>query len=268
MTELQSRLVDILKWFHDFCERNNLKYYVLGGTMLGAMRHKGFIPWDDDIDVGMPRNDYEKLMSIMKDDIFDDKFILEQPLKNKGYIYPYCKIYDITTTLIENAKVKVKRGIYIDVFPLDGIGNSAEEAESNFKEINRLNTLTVLKVAGFRKGRKFYKNLGVALFRLVPLNVNKMLKKIVKKCPTYSFDESLYCGNLVGNWGKREIVPRDVMGSPTLYEFENMRVYGAEKPDEYLTSLYGDWRKLPPKEKQITHHDFLMCDLSKSYLEN
>ena len=266
MNVLQKRLVDILKWFHEFCEKNNLKYYVLGGTMLGAARHKGFIPWDDDIDVGLPRDDYEKLIAVMNNKIFDEKFVLEQPLKNKDYIYPYCKIYDTTTTLIENAKVKIKRGIYIDVFPLDGIGNSKKEIRDNFKKIKKLTALITLKVAGFRKGRKLYKNIGVALFRLVPLNVNKMLLKLIKECSQYSYNSCLYCGNLLGNWGEREIVPREVMGKPTLYEFENIKIYGVEKPDEYLTSLYGDWRKLPPKENQKTHHDYLKLDLNQSFL--
>lgn len=266
MNELQRRLIDILSWFHKFCKKNDLKYFVLGGTMLGAMRHEGFIPWDDDIDVGMPRNEYEKLISLMGDDVFDEKFVLEHPLKNKNYIYPFCKIYDKTTTLVENAKKKIKRGIYIDVFPLDGIGNEKNEVHDNYKVINKLNMLLTLNIAGFRKGRKWYKNLGVALFRLIPMNTDKIIKKLIEECSKFPYDDYTYCGNLVGNWGEREIVPREVMGEPRLYKFENIEVYGAEKADEYLTSLYGDWRKLPPKEKQVTHHDFVSLDLNKSYM--
>lgn len=266
MNELQNRLLDILKWFHAFCEENNLRYFVLGGTMLGAARHKGFIPWDDDIDVGLPRSDYERLKYLMNGKIFEDKFVLEEPLKNADFIYPFCKIYDTTTTLIENAKVKIKRGIYIDVFPLDGIGNSVLELHKNYKKIGRLNTLLTIKVAGLRKGRKLYKNIGIVLFRMVPISAKKVLAKLVADCAKFSYDENLYCANLVGNWGEKEIVSRDIMGKPTLYDFEDIKVYGPEKADEYLTCLYGDWRKMPPKEKQITHHDYIKIDLSKSYL--
>lgn len=265
MNELQSRLLDMLKWFHMFCEKNGLQYYVLGGTMLGAVRHQGFIPWDDDIDVGLPRDDYEKLKQLMNDTTFENRLILEEPFKNKDFIYPYCKLYDTSTTLIENAKRKVKRGIYIDVFPLDGIGNTEMESKRNYKKIKKLKTLVTLKVVGFRHGRKFYKNVGVALFRLVPLNPGRLLKELVNECSKYPYNKYAYCGNLVGNWGG-EIVPRSVMGTPALYKFETIEVYGAEKADEYLTSLYGDWRKLPPIEKQVTQHDYVELDLRRSYL--
>lgn len=267
MNEVQKKLLNMLKWFHAFCEQNNLKYFALGGTMLGAVRHKGFIPWDDDLDVGLPRKDYEKLQELMGENLFDGKFVLEAPLKNKDFKYPFCKIYDTTTTLVENTKVKIKRGIYIDVFPLDGIGNSKEEAHKNFKKIRKLDTLLLLKSTGFRKDRKLYKNIGVALFRLIPFDTEKILKKLVAKCSLYPYDECLYCGNLVGAWREKEIMFRSIMGEPKLYDFEGIKICGAENADEYLTCLYGDWKELPPEDKRVSHHDFVEIDLNKSYIE-
>ena len=103
---LQQKLLDILKWFHLFCEENNLKYYAIGGTMLGVVRHKGFIPWDDDIDVGMPREDYNKFIELTKNKQFD-KYVVESIYdNNKDFFYPMVKIYDTTTTLIENTRYK------------------------------------------------------------------------------------------------------------------------------------------------------------------
>ena len=266
--ELKNKLTEMMAWFHQFCIDNNLTYYVLGGTMLGAMRHGGFIPWDDDIDVGMPREDYNKLAALLENKTVGN-YLMETPnTTEKDFYYPFSKIYDTKTTLIENTKSQIKRGIYLDIFPLDGIGNSMEESEKNFKKVQRLNNYRLLKVAGFRKGRKFYKNIGVALFRLIPINAKKILKKLDRECAKFDFYDYEYCGNLVGAWGLKEIVPKDVMGTPKLYKFENIFVYGVEKPDEYLTSLYGDWRQLPPVEKRITHHDFVLCDLNKSYLED
>ncbi len=265
---LKEKLVAMFKWFHTFCEENGLTYYMLGGTMLGAVRHGGFIPWDDDIDIGMPREDYNKLALLLKEDMTQTKYVLETPdSSEKDFYYPFSKIYDTDTTLIENTKTKIKRGIYLDIFPLDGIGNSAEEGKKNFEKIQRMNQLLLLKVAGFRKGRSAFKNLGVALFRIVPVSPKYILRKLVSLCGERSFYECSYVGNLVGAWGTRELMPREVMGHPTLYTFEDMQAYGAENADAYLTSLYGNWRQLPPVEKRVTHHDFVMIDLEKSYLE-
>lgn len=136
MNELQKKLVDILSWFHNLCNNNNLNYYAIGGTALGAIRHGGFIPWDDDIDVGMPRTDYEKFIKIANK--YSKKYAIEYPGINKDFLYPYAKIYDTQTTLIENKRYKIKRGIYIDVFPLDGIGNTKKESLKNFKKIDIL----------------------------------------------------------------------------------------------------------------------------------
>lgn len=112
MTEIQEKILDIMKWFHEFCQENEIRYYVVGGTMLGTVRHKGFIPWDDDIDVGIPRADYEKLLA-NKDSLFknENRYCLESFRDGKpDYEYPYAKIYDTQTTLVENCRQKTKRG--------------------------------------------------------------------------------------------------------------------------------------------------------------
>ena len=184
------------------------------------------------------------------------------------FYYPFSKIYDTETTLVENTKYKIKRGIYLDIFPLDGIGNTIEESKKNFQQIKKLNNLLMLKTAGYRKGRSFIKNCGVMLFRLIPLNAKKLLHKVDDACAKKDFSDCIYCGNLVGNWGIREVMPREILGTPTLYNFENIKVYGAEKPEQYLTYLYGNWQKMPPEEKRKTHHDFISIDLSKSFLKD
>ena len=124
MTETQRKLLTALQWFHHFCSEHNLRYYAVGGTCLGAVRHKGFIPWDDDIDVGMPRKDYKKFLELTSAIQDNELYKVEYLPSKHGFTYPYCKLYDIGTTLIENSRYKIKRGIYIDVFPLDGIGLS------------------------------------------------------------------------------------------------------------------------------------------------
>lgn len=263
-------LLNMLQWFHQECKNNNLRYYIIGGTMLGAVRHKGFIPWDDDIDVAMPRKDYDKLCSIMADS-GRGQYRLEFPGKeNKDYTYLFAKIYDTQTTLTENKRQPITRGLYIDVFPLDGIGNEYKQAHENFRKIQRRMQIYDTAVCAFRKHRAWYKNMALIFGRIIcPLFVSerKLNDGIRRLCTQYDFDNSEYAGNLVGNWGSKEIMPRSYFGTPAEYDFESIKVYGPEEPDKYLSALYGDYMKLPPEEKRVSHHDYIERDLNKSYLK-
>ncbi len=271
MTELQSKLVDMLSWFHDMCEKNGLRYYIIAGTMLGAVRHKGFIPWDDDIDVGMPRSDYEKLSNMVCEKQ-EGRYIFEYPsLENKEYNQLFAKLYDTQTTFIEKQRYPMKRGIYIDVFPLDGIGNNDEDIKKNYKVFYRKYVLNLMITGPFLKRRSFSKNAAVFLGRIIsPLFVNryKLAQNIDDICRRYDFDEMDFVCNLMGGIGVRGCVPREYFGKPTLVQFESLMVYGLEKPDLYLKAMYGDYMKLPPTEKQISLHDSIEYNLNKSYLES
>lgn len=269
LSPLQEKLIPMLSWFHQYCSDKKLTYYLLGGTMLGAARHNGFIPWDDDIDVGMPRKDYEIFLKETKGKCFGSYIVEGIDTDKKDFYYGYSKIYDVNTTLIENTRYRIKRGIYIDVFPLDGVANSESEIPSVFNPIFRKYQFLLARTCAIRDNRKWYKNLAIRCARIVPFIDNKkLMKKIDGMCKTHDYFECNYVGNYYGNWGIREVVKREVMGTPVLYKFESLMVFGASDFDSYLTSLYGEWRKLPPKEKQVTHHDYLYCNLEKSYMEN
>jgi len=266
--KLKSLLLEMLSWFHDFCVDNNLRYYVVGGTMLGAVRHQGFIPWDDDIDVGMPRPDYIRLAKLLKK--HTGRYVLETPYTERmDFYYPISKLYDTETTLVENTRYKVKRGIYLDIFPLDGTGNSEEESMSFFRNIKCQRNLLLALTTGIREGRNFWKNAAILLMRCVPdwlLNKKRMLLSLDKLSQQKSFDQSEWVGNMMGNWMERELMPRQVLGTPTQYLFGSLKVFGPEDYDGYLTSLYGNWRELPPPDKRKSHHDYLYIDLENSYL--
>lgn len=269
-TQLKKMLVDMLAWFHNYCEENGLRYYALGGTMLGAARHRGFIPWDDDIDVGMPRADYLRLEALMAGQAAGP-YVLETPNSPNGdFYYPFAKLYDTRTTLVENTRWQIKRGIYLDIFPLDGAGDSADEAVEYFRTVKAKRNLLLTLTTGIRKGRSFHKNAAVLVMRCLPdwlLNKKKLLHSLDAMCRERDFDRYEWGGNLMGNWMEREVMPREIMGTPTPYPFESLTVWGPEDYNGYLTSLYGDWRQLPPPEKRKSHHDYLMCDLQRSYLE-
>lgn len=269
LSDLQMALLPMLDWFHKFCVENHLRYYVIGGTMLGAARHQGFIPWDDDIDVGMPRKDYEKFMELCGNKSFDCFYVESINTKNTDFYYGYGKIYDTRTTLVENTRYKIKRGIYLDVFPLDGAGNSKEEAVKIYKHIKKKIDLLGTKTFALRKQRKLHKNIAILLGRFIPewiINSKRLMIDIDNLCKKYDYDEYMFVANFWGNWGIREVVPVSVMGTPKLYSFEGLEVFGVEYPDEYLSIVYGNWRKLPPAEKQITHHDYLLLDLNLGYV--
>ena len=270
MTELQERLVDMLQWFHKLCEKNHLRYYIIAGTMLGAIRHQGFIPWDDDIDVGIPRSDYEKLKDIISCKQ-DDNYVIEYPNMNTDYPYLIAKVYDTKTTFIEKQRNTVKRGIYIDIFPLDGIGNTMQEAEKNYKIFSRNFKLNLMISGAFLKRRGIKKNLAVLCGRVLsPLFVNKkhLSIKIDNICKRYDFDNCKIVSNLMGGAGKKGFIPVEYFGIPTLIQFENITVYGLENPHMYLKSMYGDYMELPPVEKRVSLHDNNYCDLKKSYLKD
>ena len=268
LTEIQARLLPMLRWYHNFCVENGLRYFLLGGTMLGAARHKGFIPWDDDIDVGMPRKDYEQFLALTKDRQFGDFTVEGIDTRNRDFFYGYAKIYDTKTTLIENTRYQIKRGLFLDLFPLDGVANEQTEIDAFFRPILRRYRLLLARTCAVRTGRKWYKNLAVYLARIIPeriLDNKQLMLSIDSMCKAKDYDQCQYVGNLYGNWGKREIVERRVMGTPALYSFEGQQVYGVSDYDAYLSSLYGNWRQLPPAEKQVTHHDFLAIDLHHGY---
>lgn len=264
--------LEMATWFHELCKRYNITYYIVSGTMLGAVRHNGFIPWDDDIDIGLPRSSFEKLLEISKT-VNDENglyYIESYENGNSDFVYPFAKIYDKSTTLIENNRFNLKRGLYIDLFPLDGIGIDKNDAVHNYKRIRFLLRFLGIQIYGTNPNRKIYKKIIIFLVRLFTkpfFNLNKFLNKINAICKERNFEDYEYVGNLVGAWGEKEIMKRSTFGEPKLYKFENIELYGAEKYDEYLTCLYGEWRKLPPIDKRYTHHSYLKIDLYKSYLD-
>lgn len=267
LTELQIVLLEMLKWFHLFCEKNNLRYYIVEGTVIGAVRHHGFIPWDDDIDVGMPRSDYNRLMQYS--DKIDGRYVLETPYsENKDYRYPWCKLFDLTTTKIEKMRNNYRLGVYIDIFPLDGLGDTLEESKKNYRKIDFLNILWATRVCALNKKRGLKKNMAIILSRCIPqaiLDDKWLIKKIDKECGKRDFDNQKYVSCTLSTYRKKEIMKRSIYGTPTKYDFNGTIVYGPEKYDDYLKIIYGDWWVFPPKEKQINQHDYIYLNLHEPY---
>ena len=261
--KLQLKLLDIMQIFHEVCLKHNITYYMLGGTMLGAVRHKGFIPWDDDMDVGLPRDDYDRLLNLPQKE-WPSNIKIKTPYNSKDLIFPYSKIMDTNTTLIEDRLDGVVEGIYIDIFPLDGAGNSFFSAKFRFK-IHYWNQ-------GLLYNNQDHGEKRTALRRLVQRyarkqDVKELYFKTEKWMRNSSYDSSSIVGNYSGSWGFKEFTKKEVMGVPISYDFEGLKLYGANMPDKYLTSLYGNYMELPPVEKRKSHHRFKYLNLDQPYAE-
>ena len=272
MTELQQKLLAMLCWFHDFCTKENLRYFAIAGTFLGAVRHGGFIPWDDDIDVGLPRKDYERCREIFaRTGNRIGKYALETPYSPaEDFLYSYDKLYDTTTTLVERQRTNCRRGIYLDIFPLDGAGDTMEDAKRYYKQIDAYKMLLAARVCAVRKERAWHKNLAILAARAIPsavLSEKELCVKMDALCKERDYDESAFVGSLMSGYRDKAIMPKEIFGEPTMYQFEGKEIMGPEKPEAYLAHLYGDWRKLPPEEKRGVRHDFAELDLEHGWVE-
>ena len=267
LSSVQKRLLAMMDWFHAYCQMNNLKYYMIGGSMLGAVRHQGFIPWDDDIDVGMPRLDYERLIILMNKEM-EGQYRLES-YKNGApdYTFPFAKLYDTTTTLIEERRPLLKRGLFLDIFPLDGVGNNPLWDKEYKKFRFRKNVLSVI-TARIHKEYSLKLNTLILFSSFIPgrLKIVKVLQnRIDIFCSCFPFDAASNVANLVGSRKEKEILPREFFGNPILYSFEGRTYYGVEEADKYLSTLIGDYMTLPPVSERQGHLTDC-CDLSKGYI--
>ena len=225
MNELQTKLYEMLKWIVSYMDKNNLIYYVLGGTFLGAVRHGGFIPWDDDIDIGLPRDDYEKLINQLSTK--KSHYIIESPYGNgNDFIYSYAKLYDLNTTLVEHTQKDIKRGICIDIFPIDGVGNTRTDSVRHYRYIDRLNMLLAMKTTAVSQDRDWWKNIAIIIGRLLPIKAKKLAQTLDKACTKRNYSDFSYVANCMSTYRSREIMEKAVFGEPREYKFEGILVKG------------------------------------------
>lgn len=246
--ELHGILLDLGKEFHRVCTRYNIPYYMLGGTMLGAIRHKGFIPWDDDMDFGVPREHYERLKDVLNKELPSYYKVLTLD-NSKALFTDIIKISDERTEIKEKFKDNVKEslGINIDIFPLDKSSGNSKKAKA---------ITVLLKLSAYRflslTPKKSYKKALAVLLKILFCRMNKrmVINIIDKHLIEYEGD---YIANVYGAWGIKETVQKNVMGIPVLYRFEDTYFYGVADYHAYLSSLYKNYMQLPSPEKRHIH---------------
>lgn len=242
--EIHSILLEIAKEFHRICVKHSIPYYMLGGTMLGAIRHKGFIPWDDDMDFGVPRKYIKRLLEVLRNDL-PSHLSLITSFDDYGVANEIIKITDKRTIVDETGKENIlnKMGLFIDVFPLDITNNDW----STFSRNHLYSVLlSVNNLRYYPSSRPIKKVIGFVI-KCIPV---RLFLRLIRLMLTQTGN---YITNYSGAWGSKETVFKDVFGNPLLYSFEDCYFFGVEDNHNYLKSLYGNYMQLPPEQKRHTH---------------
>lgn len=271
LEEKKENLLDILKAFIALCDAHKLKYYAAYGTVIGAARHHGFIPWDDDIDVYMPRWDYNRFVELMSSrppvgyDLFE---ISVTP----NYNFSYAKFCDAHTTILEYSTYRLCTGNFIDIFPIDGFPEGEKETMVFRKKMLK----TKGRLMGLARYYSWRDILGKivrlqmvaaskdVVYKLFRMPIRKALsKKLLKNMSKYSGEESKYIGFVGSVVPKEGKFTHDMFGEGAMLPFEGLQLRVPSKYDEYLKSVYGNWRQLPPKEHQCSSHQIAYINLKK-----
>ena len=269
MTELQEREFQILKCFLDVCEKLNLRYYLVCGSALGAVKYGGFIPWDDDIDVALPRSDYEKFLLHAKEYLPDWIFV-QNYRTNRKFPLLGTKLRDNNSTYIEKwcSKIDMHHGVFIDVFPLDGYPTKTKEIRrfEHKKKYYWKRRCTQLE-------KPIHRNIGLTICSLLWLafglfdNTASYVKQNEDMLKLYYLEDSIKWCNFANSMSDKEYSLKFYYGEGLFTEFEGIPMRIPENYDAYLTQKYGAWREELPEEKQVGHHYYVICDLNRPYTE-
>ena len=273
MTELQQVEFEILKEFVRICDELHLTYYLVCGSALGAVKYQGFIPWDDDLDVALPRPDYE-IFCEKAQNMLPSHLFLQNYKTDPQYPLFMSKIRDNRTTFIEPLykHIKMHHGVYIDVFPLDGYPTNEKDIILFEKKKSKYELHRSVKYAYNRFSKVNIRHpkaiLGYLLYKLFGCwkdssKENEKFHQIASSC--WSENSVLWCN--FGNWqGKIEYADKRQYGDGIWAIFEGLKVRIPEKYNEYLTQKYGDWRADLPEKEKVAPHRALVCDLKVAYV--
>lgn len=270
--ELKEVELNILKHVAEFCDAHGIKYFLCGGTLLGAIRHKGFIPWDDDIDIAMPREDYKKFFRIYNGS--NPRYRADSIENNDNWHMTFGRVGDTETVLYEHTLIpKYKKyHAFIDVFPVDGVPSNL------IKHKILMLTQKVLSVVGNASAftytpskhfsdslednvelknriRTYIKYILIALCK--GINTQKVISLVNRISEKYPVATSDIIGLTVYVWNwKFEILNRASLGSYVKLPFEDAQFNGPENYEEYLVNTFGDYMTPPPEERRVSHHNF------------
>lgn len=255
--ELKKLQVEMLDVFDAFCKKNGIRYWLDFGTLLGAVRHKGFIPWDDDVDIAMLREDYEKAAELFNAQS-DGLIQFQTPFNNKDYAYPFGKLVNTKTVLYEYGTKGIVTGVYVDVFVYDHAPDDAQASKKIFKKRDFLGRIRRLKLPireGIGGAKKIAYVVGSSL--LLPISRNSINRKLDKNARKYEKVETNKVSSFADPYDSTYFsVDKATFLEQTELEFEG-KLYPAPKNYDYwLQVLYGNYMELPPVEKRVNQHTF------------
>lgn len=253
--EVRERQLQILTTVADHCQAAGLTFFLAGGTLLGAVRHQGFIPWDDDIDIALPRPDYEQFLRE-----FDYPGLDVGSLRtNSHWPYPFAKVWQVGTILIEEADVGEPFGVNIDVFPIDGLPANPLLARCLIRRVLFLRVLLALQLMVPNGRRAWHKDtiirIGRALLRRVP--PESFAQWITRLATTHPYPGSVFSGIVVWQYGLREITRTTNFAASLPLRFEGQEFPVPAGYKAWLTGTFGDFGTPPPREQQLSHHSYL-----------
>lgn len=255
LRKLHKQLLELLDEFVRICDKNNLDYFLCGGTLLGAVRHKGFIPWDDDMDVAMLRKDYEKFLKIAPVEL-KEKFIIDNYHTNKKCYLNFTKIRNRNTLFVQDFQKDYdgEKGIWIDIFPLDYI------EKLNFFQVTKIKIVKLIRSIEHYKNNIFLGNNKIWLKKIltflmkpIPLTFLQRLQDNLMKGKTHD-KEAKYITSIASTYDyKKETMEKDVYLPAKTLEFEGKEYKVPNQYKYYLEKIYGNYMELPAVEKRVTH---------------
>ncbi|MBQ6832172.1 MAG: LicD family protein [Oscillospiraceae bacterium] len=247
--------LDIMDEVHRMCVKHGITYYIIAGTLLGAVRHKGFIPWDLDIDIAMPRQDYERFKEVALAEL-PEKYSYLNHENCSNYFRPHALVVRNDTRVhlkYDQANPKMfDLGVYIDIFPLDSAPDNEKLREKQAKKLKRIRQLIERRIPycySFKRWRRYIHYAVSFLLSWISVRkLNRYQQKLMKK---YSDGKTACLCSMASQYAyAKQCMPVEIYGTPTLLDFEGRQYYAPEKYTEYLTRLYGDYMQLPPIEKR------------------